>query len=71
MVRDQKYRNTPVTQTLDMWSSVAVVNLDGFIHIKKQLTLFIIQNYELLLNNSYHHFKCSPRDDKHFIVAIV
>lgn len=73
MVRDQKYRNTPVTETLDMWSSVRRGEFK-WIYPHQETANFVYNSelsYELLVLNkiALPHLNAVPRDDKHFIVA--
>jgi len=73
MVRDQKYRNTPITQTLDMWSSVRRGEFK-WIYPHQETANFVYNSelsYELLVLNkiALPHLNAVPRDDKHFIVA--
>ncbi|NWH12775.1 uridine kinase family protein [Acholeplasma laidlawii] len=73
MVRDQKYRNTPVTMTLDMWSSVRRGEFK-WIYPHQETANFVYNSelsYELLVLNkiALPHLNAVPRDDKHFIVA--
>src|SRR5690554_2295769 len=73
MVRDQKYRNTPVAQTLDMWSSVRRGEFK-WIYPHQETANYVYNSelsYELLILNkiALPHLNAVPRDDKHFIVA--
>src|SRR5690554_86003 len=73
MVRDQKYRNTPVTETLDMWSSVRRGEFK-WIYPHQETANFVYNSelsYELLVLNkiALPHLNAVPRDDKHFVVA--
>ncbi len=73
MVRDQKYRNTPVNETLDMWSSVRRGEFK-WIYPHQETANFVYNSelsYELLVLNkiALPHLNAVPRDDKHFIVA--
>ncbi|WP_025724571.1 nucleoside kinase [Acholeplasma granularum] len=73
MVRDQKYRNTPVTMTLDMWSSVRRGEFK-WIYPYQETANYVYNSeltYELLVLNkiALPHLNAVPRDDKHFIVA--
>lgn len=73
MVRDQKYRNTPVTQTLDMWSSVRRGEF-RWIYPHQETANFIYNSeltYELLVLNKFAlpHLLQVPKDDKHYITA--
>src|SRR5690554_5103872 len=73
MVRDQKYRNTPVTMTLDMWSSVRRGEFK-WIYPHQETANFVYNSelsYELLVLNkiALPHLNEVPRDDRHFIVA--
>ena len=73
MVRDQKYRNTPVAQTLDMWSSVRRGEF-RWIYPHQETANFVYNSelsYELLILNkiALPHLNAVPRDDKNFIVA--
>ncbi len=73
MVRDQKYRNTPITQTLDMWSSVRRGEFK-WIYPHQETANFVYNSelsYELLVLNkiALPHLNAVPRDDEHFIVA--
>lgn len=73
MVRDQKYRNTPVTMTLDMWSSVRRGEFK-WIYPHQETANFVYNSelsYELLVLNkiALPDLNAVPRDDRHFIVA--
>lgn len=73
MVRDQKYRNTPATQTIEMWQSVRRGEF-RWIYPYQESANFVYNSeltYELLVLKKYAlpHLLSIPRDDKHFIVA--
>ncbi|WP_051614372.1 nucleoside kinase [Acholeplasma equifetale] len=73
MVRDQRYRNTSVTQTLDMWPSVRRGEFK-WIYPHQEGANYVFNSeltYELLVLKKYAmpHLSQIPRNDKHFIAA--
>lgn len=73
MVRDQKYRNTPVTMTMDMWPSVRRGEF-RWIYPNQENVNYVFNSelsYELLVLKKYAlpHLLEVPTNDKHFVVA--
>ncbi|VEU82616.1 nucleoside kinase [Acholeplasma hippikon] len=73
MVRDQKYRNTPVTMTMDMWPSVRRGEF-RWIYPNQENVNYVFNSelsYELLVLKKYAlpHLLEVPTNDKHFVVS--
>ncbi len=73
MVRDQKYRSTSITETMDMWPSVRRGEF-LWIYPHQENANFVYNSeltYELAILKKYAlpSLQAIPRDDKHFVVA--
>ena len=72
-VRDVRYRNSPVTQTMDMWSSVRRGEF-RWIYPNQEGVNFVFNSeltYEFAVLKKYAmpHLLAIPNDDSHFITA--
>lgn len=72
-VRDVEYRNSPVTLTMDMWSSVRRGEfLWIYPHQESSDYVFnseLTYEYQILKRHALKHLLEIPRDNKHFIAA--
>lgn len=72
-VRDVRYRNSPVTQTMDMWSSVRRGEFK-WIYPNQEGVNFVFNSeltYEFAILKKYAmpHLLAIPNDDQHYITA--
>ncbi len=73
MVRDQKYRNSPFTTTMDMWQSVRLGEFK-WIYPYQEGVNYVFNSeltYELavLKKHALPHLLAIPKEDKHYITA--